>query len=200
MPVQRALQPLDVPIDSTGRVLWTLDELPGSYGVRRRARWGGTCTLDPGRASGGVTESEDVPAGTTVWTRLGLRGCLESAFLIFASSYYTPGRASTTDESQRHQMVPSGPWTSLQHRQTSPLGSQMCQLDSQGAPAWVYVQLPPRILTASKTALVSPRFILHPWGQFLSVEGGEVLNWKKNFRSLTKNVCSAAIKPKAVYR
>ena len=195
MLVQCALQPLDVPIYATGCVLLTLDELlgepwsqktcppgrnmysgpwtsfRGSYGVRRCARWGGTCTLDPGRASGGVTESEDVPAGTTVWTRLGLRGCLESAFLIFASSYKTPGRASTTDKSQRHQMVPSGPWTSLQRRQTSPLGSQMCQLDSQGAPAWVYVQLPLRILTASKTALVSPRFILHPWGQFLSVEG-----------------------------
>ena len=34
----------------------------------------------------------------------------------------TPGRASTTDESQRHLMAPSGPWTSLQRRQTSPLG------------------------------------------------------------------------------
>ena len=80
-----------------------------------------------------------MPAGTTVWTPLGLRGCLESAFFIFASIYYTPGQASTTDESQRHQIVPSGPWTSLQRRQMSPWGRQMCQLDSQGVPAWVYV-------------------------------------------------------------
>ena len=46
----------------------------------RAHRLHGTCTLDPGRASGGVTESEDVPvgAGRVLWTLDELPGELRS--------------------------------------------------------------------------------------------------------------------------
>ena len=51
---------------------------PATPGCAHQLR--GTCTLDPGRASGGVTESEDVPvgAGRALWTLDELPGELRS--------------------------------------------------------------------------------------------------------------------------
>ena len=128
----------------------------------RAHRLHGTCTLDPGRASGELRSQKTCPLGRDVYS---------GPWTSFRGSYGVKRRARRDDSVDplgftrmpgvsiphiRQQLL--HPWTSLYNGRVpapsdgalralgepaappdEPRGSQMCQLDSQGVPAWVYV-------------------------------------------------------------
>jgi hypothetical protein len=104
-----------VPVGA-GRVLWTLDELPGELRSQK--------TCPPGRQCGPAWVYEDA------WSQ---------------HSSYSPAATTPLDEPLQRtspsaiRWCPQGPGRACSAARRAPRGSQMCQLDSQGVPAWVYV-------------------------------------------------------------